>query len=310
MLREAVASVLTQTWASLEIIIVDDGSTDDTRNVAAELRAHHPEIIRVLHQENAGAGVARQTGFEASSGEFIQFLDSDDRLLPNKLELQVRGLRGDTEAGISYGKTYVRAMDGQRLHEWLKGEKHREIFPRLLTGRLWYTSTPLYRRTALEKIGPWSARKWLEDYEFDGRAGAARIKLNYCDEYICQIVEHNRPRASGLQTRPDVMRDGISAYLAVLRHAQRAGIARSSREMQEFAGSLFEVARYVGRYGLHREAKELFGLALRLHLKPRWDYRAFGIATSVLGWKAPIRIARFAKNLTSWSSRIYSLRPD
>src|SRR5262249_22253395 len=299
--REAVASVLTQTWPSLEIIIVDDGSTDDTRKVAAKLSAHHPEIIRVLHQQNAGPGVARQTGFEASCGEFIQFLDSDDLLLPNKFELQVRGLRDDPEAGISYGKTYVR-VNGQRLPRRTRrsGEKHREIFPVLLTDRLWDTSTPLYRRTALHKIGPWSARRWLEDWEFDGRAGGARIKLNYCDEYVSESVEHNEPRLYQLSKTPDAMRDGISAYLAVLGHAQRAGIARNSPEMQQFAGELFMMARTADHYGLLQEAKDLFDLALRLCLKPRWDYRVFGIVTSVVGWTTASHIARFAKNMLAY----------
>src|SRR5262249_1961471 len=161
-----------------------------------------------------------------------------------------------------------------------------EIFPSLLTSRLWINiGSALYRRIALEKIGPWSARRWLEDYEFEGRAGAASIKLNYCDEYISEFVEHNGPRLGALQTRKTstgVMRDGISAYIAVLRHAQRAGIARNSREMQQYAGRMFWVARNAASYGLHREAKDLFDLALMLHLKPSWDYRVFGVATSVL----------------------------
>src|ERR1700741_3904714 len=77
MLREAVASVLAQTWRPIEIIIVDDGSTDETAAVAEELAAGNPGIIRVLRQANAGPGAARQVGLEASSGEFVQFLDSD-----------------------------------------------------------------------------------------------------------------------------------------------------------------------------------------------------------------------------------------
>jgi glycosyltransferase involved in cell wall biosynthesis len=293
MLGEAVDSVLMQTWRPLEIIIVDDGSTDDTRKAAAELSVRNPETVRVLHQKNAGPGRARQTGFEASRGEFIQFLDSDDLLLPNKFELQVSGLRGDAEAGISYGRTYVR-VNGERFPHW-SGEKHREIFPALLTKRLWHTSAPLYRRNALVKVGPWPDGRWMEDLEFDAQAGAAKIKLNYCDEYICEAVEHDEPRLCPPRTA-DAVRDGISAYLAVLGYAQRTGVARNSPEMQQFSKSLFGMALRANNYRLPREAKDVFDLALTLCLKPRWDYRLFGIATSLLGWRTASRIADLVRN--------------
>jgi glycosyltransferase involved in cell wall biosynthesis len=297
MLRQAVASVLTQTWRSLEIIIVDDGSTDDTPTVAVELSVRHPKIIRVVHQQNAGPGAARQAGFEASNGEFVQFLDSDCLLLPKKFELQVSGLRGDTKAGISYGKTYVRE-NGQRFPNQPSAEKHREIFPVLLTRRLWDTSAPLYRHIALQKIGPWPPGRWLEDWEFDGKAGAARIKLHYCDEYISETINHSGPKLNQLwKSNPDAVRDGISAHITMVGHAQRAGIARDSPEMQRFTGDLFWAARLAGRYGMSREAQYLFDLALMLCLKPRWDYRVFGVATSVLGWDTASHIARFAKNI-------------
>ena len=60
MLREAVASVLSQTWRPIEIIIVDDGSSDDTVHVAEDMKSQHPEITHVLRQKNAGPGVARR----------------------------------------------------------------------------------------------------------------------------------------------------------------------------------------------------------------------------------------------------------
>lgn len=293
MLREAVASVLAQTWRPIEVIIVDDGSIDDTPRVAAELSAHLPDTITVLHQGNTGPGPARQAGLELSRGEFIQFLDSDDLLLPDKFDLQVTGLRGDPEAGISYGKTYVQ-IDGRRLPDPAQqsGEKHRRIFPGLLAGRFWQTSTPLYRRSALEKIGAWSARRQLEDWEFDGRAGAAGIELHYCDSYLAEYRNHAEHRLCHLwMADPEAMRDRIAAYMDVLGHAQRAGVPRGAPEMQHFVRSLFWMARNAGSYGLPREARRLFELARAHALNPGWDYRLFGVASAVLGWKCASRLA-------------------
>ena len=301
MLRAAVASVLAQTWRPVEIIIVDDGSTDDTAQVISELRGRHPEITQVLHQSNAGPGPARQRGLEASSGEFIQFLDSDDLLLPHKFETQVQGLAGDPEAGISYGKTYAR-VNGVRQPDpsQLSGERHREIFPALLTGRLWETSTPLYRREALAAIGPWSARRQLEDWEFDCRAGAAGIKLHYCDEYLAEYFNHDEARLCHLwMTDASAMRDRISAYVEVLHHAQRAGVARDAPEMQKFARSLFWMARNAGSYGLPQEARQLFELARAQALRPGMDYQVFGLASQVFGWQRASKMAEALERFRS-----------
>jgi hypothetical protein len=176
-----------------------------------------------------------------------------------------------------------------------------------LIERFWVTHAALYRRIALQKIGPWSGARWLEDWEFDGRAGAARIKLHYCDEYICETIKHSGPRLSILwQSNPDAIRDGVSVLIALVDHAQRAGITRNSHEMQHFTGHLFWIAKVADGSGLHREAKDLFDLALMLCLKPRWDYRVFAIAVSVLGWKAASRIAASLR-LYSPPSRFFAL---
>ena len=79
MLREAVGSVLAQSWRPIEIVIVDDGSTDDTPRAAEALRAEHPDIIRVLHRRNQGPGAARQAGLESAAGEFVQFLKTEKK---------------------------------------------------------------------------------------------------------------------------------------------------------------------------------------------------------------------------------------
>jgi glycosyltransferase involved in cell wall biosynthesis len=85
---EAVESALAQTYPAVEVIVVDDGSTDDTR----ERLAPYGDRIRYIHQANAGLSAARNTGIRAARGEFIALLDSDDAFHPRKLELQMRYL--------------------------------------------------------------------------------------------------------------------------------------------------------------------------------------------------------------------------
>lgn len=293
MLREAVASVLVQTWRPIEIIIVDDGSSDETVHVAEDLQSLHPEITHVIRQKNAGPGVARQTGLAVAQGEFIQFLDSDDLLLPNKFEAQINGLRNESDASISYGKAYT-FENGDRLPVPARrtGEKHVTLFPAIMHESLWPTLTPLYRHQFLKQIGPWPARKQLEDWEYDAQAGALNVRLHYVDEYIAETRNHSGERLCHLWvTSKEAMRDRIFAYMAVLEHAKKAGIVRESAEMQIFARSLFWMARKAGRYGLTKEAQQLFDLARNLSLMPGWDFKLFRMATKLLGWKISCRLA-------------------
>src|SRR5689334_18736403 len=108
MLREAVESALAQTHRPIEILIVDDGSTDDTPAVADQLAREYADVIRVFHQPNGGAGAARETARVAIRGDFAQHLDSDDLLLPRKLELQVAALHAQPHCGAAYGWTRFR----------------------------------------------------------------------------------------------------------------------------------------------------------------------------------------------------------
>lgn len=83
---EAIESILGQTYKNMEVLVVDDGSTDGTH----EALRRFGNRIRVVRQENAGPGAARNRGIEVARGELIAFLDSDDIWMPTKLERQVR----------------------------------------------------------------------------------------------------------------------------------------------------------------------------------------------------------------------------
>jgi glycosyltransferase involved in cell wall biosynthesis len=95
-IERAVNSVLAQTWKEMEVIVVDDGSNDQTGEV---LKAYGDKI-RVIHQRNGGPAAARNTGIKAATGEIISFLDSDDAWMPSKIERQVKLLQRTASAGV------------------------------------------------------------------------------------------------------------------------------------------------------------------------------------------------------------------
>jgi Glycosyl transferase family 2 len=98
-LAHAIDSILAQTHAALEILIIDDGSTDDTAAIAAQ----YPAPVRYIRQTCRGVSVARNTGIQASKGSYLVFLDHDDRLLPHALAVGVACLERNFSCGFAYG---------------------------------------------------------------------------------------------------------------------------------------------------------------------------------------------------------------
>ncbi|MET0535983.1 MAG: glycosyltransferase family A protein [Steroidobacter sp.] len=103
LLCEAVNSVLKQTYQNIEIIVIDDGSTDDTTAAMAQ----YGERVRYTRRPNAGVNPARNLGLKQARGEFVALLDSDDLWAPYKLELQVRLMRNFTDVGFTFSNFHI-----------------------------------------------------------------------------------------------------------------------------------------------------------------------------------------------------------
>lgn len=279
MLREAVASVLAQTHRAIEVIIVDDGSTDDTPSVADSLASAE---VRVIHQTNAGPGVAREAGRLAARGDYVQYLDSDDLLDPRKFELQVSALEADRKCDVAYGWTRARFSDAP----WKRtGEKIETMFPSMLQSRWWDTSTPLYRHSVIDRAGPWSDLRREEDWEYDARIASFGVRLAYCEAWVSETRFHDENQLSGTRSAT-TLRDQARAHELVLGHAQRAAISPQTAEMKHFARELFLLARQCGAAGLDDEARKLFELARDASgdERDRAQFRVYAALARTIGW--------------------------
>lgn len=151
-----VQSLLSQTYSPLEIIVVDDGSSDGT---VARLEAAFGDRIRLLKQNNAGACGARNKGFAVSRGELIAFLDCDDLWEPDKARRCVEYFRGNPEVAMVYSHAYWIDAAGKIIGpRHFKPRPSGRIFDSLVLEDHVVNSTPLIRRAALEQTGLWDEK--------------------------------------------------------------------------------------------------------------------------------------------------------
>ena len=286
---EAVRSVLDQHYRPIEIIVVDDGSTDETYEVLQSLQAKNPKVVRLLRTSNNGPGSARESGRKLAHGDYIQYLDSDDVLYPNKFKLQVEALRKNSHCQVAYGKTVYRSIEGKSysLHGKRTGERIDSMFPLFLSSRWWSTLTPLYLRSLCDKAGPWMDLRQEEDWEYDSRIASLRPGLCYVDEAVCEVRDHFDQRLSKYQiTRKDKFADAAKARQLIYENATRAGFDHSYPEMQAFSRSVFHLSRQCGALGLKQEAANLFALSKKSSGKPyQWDYVLYRLLAWILGWQ-------------------------
>jgi len=146
-------SVLNQTYSNIEIISIDDGSQDSTRSILFQYSQKFPGKIQFLEQANLGAPVARNKGLAIAKGEFIQFLDGDDVLLPDKIARQVELIKRNPENPPDFiAGNYIWRTDGAdrfpppfTKHPWID----------LLKGTLGTTCSNLWNRKSVDGINGW-----------------------------------------------------------------------------------------------------------------------------------------------------------
>jgi len=289
---------LGQTYRPTEIILINDGSTDETPQVLDQLAAENPDVIRVIHKENEGPGLARETGRLAAQGEFIQYLDSDDWLLPRKFEIQVKALRDHPECKIAYGKSRFVSDKGEVIQEPSKwtGRKMECLFPALLVDRWWHTHTPLYRRSVSDAAGAWPKQR-PEDWDLESRMGALKAKLVYCDAVLsCQLAHSGLNRVSEGPIEQYIM-DEAWFLPRLYKCARKAGIKKSTPEMQHFSRRAFYLARQLGEMGRVQRAYEMMDVAQRSSLKPLLSLYLYLLAVRIFGWKTMGRCSGFAVKL-------------
>lgn len=234
-IERAVRSVLGQTLGNLEIVVVDDGSTDGTRAVVESIDDRRLRYLFL--EENRGAAGARNAGIEASAGTYIAFLDSDDEWLSEKLRTQIDGLEGSSGASAACSGYFLADDAPEANRRQVKPPTPESWLGELLMGcRLSPGATLLARRDAFDEIGLFDeAYPRYEDWDWLLRY-ASRHPLVVSEEPLA--VVYRNPR------RPSAAEVEESALLLVSKRAEEFGALGPAYRRRALAQLLLEVAWY------------------------------------------------------------------
>lgn len=149
-LSQAVQSALEQTCSDVEVVVVDDGSTDNTAEVAHSISDSR---VKYVYQENRGLSGARNTGVRCSSGKWVTFLDSDDLNLPEKHEVLLELFNRDPELGLAAGTSIIIDQDGEQIGKPFNTPLPQDLI-RLLLWNPMQVCSVMVRREWLDRVGP------------------------------------------------------------------------------------------------------------------------------------------------------------
>jgi glycosyltransferase involved in cell wall biosynthesis len=214
-LGEAIESVMAQTYPHFEVVVVDDGATDNTAAVVARYPG-----VRYFRQENQGLSAARNTGLRHSIGERIVFLDADDRLLPCALEAGLAFFQDHPECAFIYGHSRFMTFDGSWFHWQPRPHVEGDYYLALLQGcPIFATGSVMYRREIFELVGGFDpSLSPAADYDLYYRI-ARQFPIRCHDQTIAEYRKHG---TSMTRSGELMLRYNLAALRSQWKHVKRS----------------------------------------------------------------------------------------
>lgn len=269
-------SVLYQTHRDLEAIVIDDGSSDGTSDFLHRA-ADKDARLKIFSQDHRGAQAARNLGYEKSTGEFVSFLDDDDLWHPQKTEKQLDTFKQTTD-GVVCQTVWFRSWPGD--HNFLFNEiDERDFLARfLMLDVVWQTAAPLWRKSFLDKVGPWDERLTSgQDLDFHTRCLCFQPKLEILPDVLNFFREH-----AGTRITKDRKEEHPANALYAMENAHRLlrhhGLLNDQRG-EAIASTVMRQSRTLALYGEKELTKQCLEIALDTHPSAK----ARGFIKNVLG---------------------------
>lgn len=239
-LGDALASVAAQTVAAYEVIVVDDGSTDDPASVVKAWPS-----VQLIRQTNQGLSAARNVGWRAATGDFVVFLDADDLLRPNALAVNIQRFECVPESAFVYAGHEVIDEYGAHLRTGFAHGDGSDAYERFLRGNaVGMHATVMYRRDRIAEAGGFdTSLVAAEDYELLLRL-SRRFKVGFSPDIIAEYRRHGENMSS------DVTRM-LRASLRVLRE-QKSFAQQERRWQSALAAGFLDMREFYARQALLR----------------------------------------------------------
>ncbi len=258
LLRRSVDSICSGMASPFEVIIADDGSSDDTRSVCQKLQKAYgaARVVVSRSEENLGAQAARNRGLRLAAGGLVMFVDSDDIAVPGGIEELIKWLEANPK--LDYAHAKVIQTDAQLKP--LAGDPvvgaPFTASPVDVAGYHWHTMGAVYRRSYLEKVGPWNpALTGSQDWEYQARVKLAGGQGQFVDAVVGYWRHHGGSRVGANAFRPDYVRSVMLACDSILQHARRAGCCDRALE-RRLAKKLIVHALEWGCNGRRKERQQ------------------------------------------------------
>lgn len=246
--------MLAQTYQDFEIVVVDDGSTDNTREVVGQFT---DERIRYIYQENTGLAGARNTGIRHSTGEYVAFLDADDLFLPQKLALQVRQLDENPDVGLVAGGWLFVDLYGKVLQEvrpW--GACVSLSLQSWLLGCPFVVHGMLMRRKVIDRAGQFDeSLTACEDWDLFLRMAADDTVMRWGYNVVCKYRIH----CNNMTRSPQRIREKIRILDKFFR--VRARDVGDEVKRRAYANALLQIAGSLYLANDWEEAKKVIVMA-------------------------------------------------
>lgn len=195
-LHECLESVLKQSYKNFEIILIDNNSEDDTSKIISNYVKKHPTKIFTYNVKEQGAPYARNLGIEKSKGEWIQFLDADDLLSPEKINYQVSLISENTD--VIYGSSYKETLKGEQYLMPISDD----IVEGLFATKLGNTCSNLFKKQKLEEIDGWNVDlKSSQEYDLMMRLFMVNAKFKIDREPLTIIRERESGQISNYSSK-------------------------------------------------------------------------------------------------------------
>ncbi len=220
----SVRSVVDQVYRPIELILIDDNSTEqfDLKFVDG-FRSNNFSIKLYRNKQNLGPGGSREVGRLMAKGDYIAYLDSDDfyhRLFLNKL---VSRLEQDPEIAMAYSKTLLIRSTGNYLRN-KNDREFKNIVPVIFDvhGRPWATSSCVWRRSTVSKIGPWSNGRIWEDYEYDVRAAICNNNIAHVPEVLFFMNMESKQKISMIKNTKFMIAEKAKSILNIAKNLRKS----------------------------------------------------------------------------------------